>query len=105
MTGVFLGAAAYRVPVVVDGMIAASAALLAERFAPSARAYMFGSHHSTEPAFMAAAQELGLSPLLNLRLRVGEGTGCPLAMQIIEDALYAMNNMASFKEEALEAVQ
>ncbi|MBR2764367.1 MAG: nicotinate-nucleotide--dimethylbenzimidazole phosphoribosyltransferase [Blautia sp.] len=102
MTGVFIGAAAYRVPVVVDGMIAASAALLAERFAPGTRAYMFGSHNSTEPAFMAAAQELGLSPLLNLRLRVGEGTGCPLAMQIIEDALYAMNNMASFKEEALE---
>ena len=102
MTGVFLGAAAYRVPAIVDGLIAVSAALLAERSAPGVSAFLFGSHCSTEPAFMAAARELGLAPLLNLHLRVGEGTGCPLAMQVIEDALYAMNHMASFKEEAVE---
>lgn len=95
MTGVFIGAAAYRIPVVIDGVIAIAAALLAYGFCPAAKEYMLASHISAEPAYTAAAQALGVRPYLSLGMRLGEGSGCPLAMQIIDDALLLANEMAT----------
>lgn len=98
MMGVFLGGALYRVPVVVDGVISIAAALLATKFNPLCRDFMIASHKSLEPAYSAAAEELKLKPFLNLNMRLGEGSGCPLAMQIIENSLAIMNGMKTFEE-------
>lgn len=103
MTGVFIGAAAYKIPVVIDGVISIAAALLAVKIIAESEDYMFASHCSTEPAYMAASKDLKLAPMLNLGMRLGEGTGCPLAMQIIDDALAIMNNMGTFAEVMLES--
>ncbi|MBQ7677096.1 MAG: nicotinate-nucleotide--dimethylbenzimidazole phosphoribosyltransferase [Lachnospiraceae bacterium] len=94
MTGVFIGAAAYRLPVIIDGAISAAAALLSTRFSPLTKEYMFASHISAEPAYQAAADALGVKPFLSLGMRLGEGSGCPLAMQIMDDALLLANHMA-----------
>ncbi|CAM1381566.1 nicotinate-nucleotide--dimethylbenzimidazole phosphoribosyltransferase [Fretibacterium fastidiosum] len=103
MTGVFLGSAAYRVPAVVDGVIAIAAALLASRIAPLSREFLIASHRSVEPAYAAVAEAMGLHPLVTLGMRLGEGTGCPIAMQIVDDALTVMNEMGTFAEVSLES--
>lgn len=103
MTGVFLGAAACRLPVIIDGAISIAAALLASRLAPGAKDFMIASHRSAEPAYAAAAEAMGLVPLFTLGMRLGEGTGCPLAMQLVDDALAVMNEMGSFSEVSLES--
>nr|MBQ6740384.1 nicotinate-nucleotide--dimethylbenzimidazole phosphoribosyltransferase [Synergistaceae bacterium] len=103
MTGVFLGAAAFKIPVVIDGVISIAAALLAAKISEHAKDYMIASHCSAEPAYVAAAEELKLTPMLNLGMRLGEGTGCPLAMQIVDDALAIMNNMGTFESVMLES--
>lgn len=102
MCGVFLGAALYRIPAVVDGVISIAAALLAVRLAPFTQGYLFLSHASKEPAYRAAAKELDLQPVLQLDMRLGEGSGCPLAMELLEDALYLMNHMAVFSETTMD---
>ncbi len=101
MTGLYLGAAYYRIPVVVDGLIAIAAALLASFLQPLVHTCLFASHRSTEPAYQLAADALGLSPMLELNMRLGEGTGCPLAMQVIETALSVSSRMCTFEELAL----
>ena len=73
-------------------------ALCAVRLAPQARDFMFGSHVSAEPAFQLAARGVGIEPKLNLGMRLGEGSGCPIMMQIMDDALFTMNTMASFEQ-------
>lgn len=98
MTGLYLGAAYYRIPIVIDGLISASAALLACRFAPFAKDYMIASHISEEPAYSRAIKEIGIEPMLALKMRLGEGSGCPFAFSIIEGAVAVMNNMATFDE-------
>lgn len=103
MMGVFIGAAAFRVPAVIDGVISIAAALLASRLVPLAQGYMIASHRSMEPAYAAAAQTMGLSPMLTLGMRLGEGTGCPIAMQIVDDAMAVMNDMGTFGEVSLES--
>lgn len=103
MTGIFIGAAACRVPVVIDGVISAAAALMACKMVPLCREYMFASHISQEPAYSPAVEAIGLTPFLALNMRLGEGTGCPIAMQIIDDALAVMNNMATFGDVSLES--
>ena len=103
MTGVFLGAAAYKMPAVIDGVISIAAALLAAKIADDVKGYMIASHCSAEPAYMAASKYLKLTPMLNLGMRLGEGTGCPLAMQIIDDALAVMNTMGTFESVMLES--
>ncbi len=102
LCGIFLGAAYCRVPVVVDGVISIAAALLASKYNPLVKQFMIPSHISEEPAYQAAADALGLEPILNLRMRLGEGTGCPLAMQIVDNALEIMNTMNTFAETALD---
>ncbi len=96
MCGVFLGAARARVPAVIDGFISIVAALCAARLCPAAREYMFPSHASYEVGYERAARELGLEPWLLLGMRLGEGSGCPIAFEVMSAACAAMGGMALF---------
>jgi nicotinate-nucleotide--dimethylbenzimidazole phosphoribosyltransferase len=98
MAGLMLGAAAARVPVVVDGFISTAAALLAKTIRPGAVDYMFAGHRSAEAGHDVALEALGLKPLLDLNLRLGEGTGALLAFSIIEAAARMLAEMATFEE-------
>lgn len=97
MTGVFLGAALCRLPVVIDGFISAAAALCAFRLCPKAREFMIASHRSCEAGYEAAMAELRLLPMLELDMRLGEGSGCPMAFEIVCAACAIMEHMASFE--------
>lgn len=98
MVGVFLGAAKNRLPVVIDGYISAVAALAAYRLAPVSKDYMFASHDSAENGYKIAMTELGMEPILNLDMRLGEGSGCVLAFDIIKGALGVMDYMGTYDE-------
>ena len=102
MCGAFLGAAATRRPVVIDGLISAVAALCACRICPDVRAYLVPSHASYEIGYRIAAQELGQEPCLLLGMRLGEGSGCPVMFQILRAACAVMDGMATFPEAAIE---
>ena len=102
MTGAFLGAAAARIPVVIDGYISVVAALCAARLCPNAKAYMLSSHASTERGYAMATRELGLEPILLLGMHLGEGSGCPIAFEIVSAALDVLENMATFEEAAIQ---
>lgn len=98
MCGVALGAAAARVPVLVDGFIAGTAALLAARIAPACAGYLVASHRSVEPGHRRVLAELDARPLLELDLRLGEGTGAALAMPLCDAALRILDEMATFRD-------
>lgn len=102
MCGVFLGAAVCRIPVVIDGFISIVAALCAQRLSSSCRDFMFPSHVSEEIGYLRAAQELKLDPWLHLNMRLGEGSGCPLAFQILEASCALMNEMATFEQAKID---
>lgn len=102
LAGCYLAAAEKRVPIVIDGFISVMAALTAYKLNPLAREYMIPSHCSDEPGYKKASQALGLESVLNLHMRLGEGTGCPLMFNIIEASQAVMANMATFDEAALE---
>jgi nicotinate-nucleotide--dimethylbenzimidazole phosphoribosyltransferase len=96
MAGVCIGGAAARIPVVVDGFIATAAAAVAERIRPGLRDYLFFSHRSAEGGHTLALEALGVRAILDLDMRLGEGTGAALAMGIIESALALFHEMATF---------
>ena len=98
MCGAFLGAAASRRAAVIDGFISAVAALCAVRLCPLVHGYLIPSHASFEIGYRLAIEELALRPLFDLGMRLGEGSGCPLAFQVLDAACAVMNNMASFDE-------
>ena len=98
MVGVFLGAAKNHIPVVIDGFISSAAALLAYRLNPLVKDYMIPSHISEEPGYKLAMDIMGLEPILNLHMRLGEGTGCPLAFGIIKAAEAIIDEMATFAD-------
>lgn len=98
MCGAFLGAAASQRAVVIDGFISAVAALCAVRLCPLVRGYLIPSHASFEIGYRLAMEKLALRPLFDLGMRLGEGSGCPLAFQVLDAACAVMNNMASFDE-------
>jgi len=98
LTGLILGAAAARRPVVVDGFIATAAALVAARLCPRVKEYMLAAHRSVEPGHQLILDSLGLKPLLNLGMRLGEGTGAVLGMSLIEAGLKIYKEMATFAE-------
>lgn len=102
MCGAFLGAAAVRRPVVMDGFISAVAALCAVRLCPRVRDYLIPSHASYEKGYALAMRELRLEPIFFLQMRLGEGSGCPLAFQVLEAACAVMNGMATFEEAGIE---
>ncbi|MBR2503573.1 MAG: nicotinate-nucleotide--dimethylbenzimidazole phosphoribosyltransferase [Oscillospiraceae bacterium] len=97
MCGAFLGCAANRKPVVIDGFISAVAALCAYKICPTAKEYFIPSHASYEIGYKLAMDEMGLQPMLLLGMRLGEGSGCPLAFEIVEAACAVINNMATFE--------
>jgi nicotinate-nucleotide--dimethylbenzimidazole phosphoribosyltransferase len=98
MTGLFLGAALHRIPVVADGFISTAAALAAVRICPAVTDYLFLSHLSHEQAHRKMAGLFGIRPLLDFDLRLGEGTGAALAMTIIEASAKILSEMATFSE-------
>lgn len=103
LCGCFLAAAKNRVPIVIDGFISGAAALCAYKLNPLVKEYIFPSHLSAEPGAAFAMKEIGLKPMLNLNMRLGEGSGCPLAFNIIEAALFTMDNMGTFEDAALDS--
>lgn len=96
IAGFVLGAAACRIPVVVDGFISSAGAVAAMKICPAVTDYLFFSHVSNEQGHKTVMQQLGLRPILDLDLRLGEGTGAALAMQVIDGALKVYNGMATF---------
>jgi nicotinate-nucleotide--dimethylbenzimidazole phosphoribosyltransferase len=98
MTGLLVGAAARRVPVVLDGVLSGAAALVAAQLSPVAPAYWAAGHRCGEPAHARALAHLGLEPLLDLGLRLGEGTGALLAVPLLDAAVAVLREMATAGE-------
>jgi nicotinate-nucleotide--dimethylbenzimidazole phosphoribosyltransferase len=88
--------------VVVDGFISSAGALVAMRLNPTVKDYLFFSHQSFEKGHRTFFEKEGLRPILDLDLRLGEGTGAALAMQLIEDSVKIHNEMATFEEVGIE---
>jgi len=105
LVGVVLGGAIERLPVVLDGFIAGAAALAAVALAPAAREYLFAGHRSAEAGHGAALAALGLEPILDLGLRLGEGTGAVLALPILDSAGRILREMASFESAGVSGRQ
>ena len=100
--GLCLGGAARRMAVMVDGFISSAGALVAMRLNPLVRDYLFFSHRSLEKGHRIFFEKEGIRPILDLDLRLGEGTGAAVAMQIMEDAFRIFNEMATFAEVGIE---
>lgn len=98
LAGIAWGAAAHRVPVVLDGFVTSAAALVACRLKPGIRPYLIASHRSVEPGHAVILQALGLAPLLDLSMRLGEGTGAALGLSLCEVAVKLLGEMATFEE-------
>ena len=98
LAGVMLGAAAKRIPVVIDGFISGAAAIIAIALATQVKEYIIAAHVSAEAGHAAMLKYLGLKPLLNLEMRLGEGTGAALGIFIAEAAVRTLNEMATFAE-------
>ncbi len=98
IAGLILGAAGLGKPILIDGFISTAGALLAAHLAPSTKRYMISAHQSVEPGHRIALHHLGLHPLLDLELRLGEGTGCALAMHLVEAACRVLTEVATFEE-------
>ena len=96
IAGFVLGAAARGVPVILDGVIAGAAALVAQALSPAAMDYCFAGHRSVEPGHVVALEQLGLRPLVDLDLRLGEGTGAVLSFPLVESAGALLREMATF---------
>jgi nicotinate-nucleotide--dimethylbenzimidazole phosphoribosyltransferase len=96
LVGCALEAARHRLPVILDGFVTNAAALVAVKIDPAARDYFLAAHVSPEPGAAAALAHLGLSPLLDLRMRLGEGTGAALAIALLRTAVHAQLSMATF---------
>lgn len=98
MCGAFLGAAATHRPAVIDGFISAVAALCAVRLCSNVREYIIAGHESYEIGYKSAMEAMRLESMLNLNMRLGEGSGCPLTFQLLEAACAVINNMATFEQ-------
>ena len=102
MCGAFLGAAATKRPVVIDGFISVVAALCAVRLNPLVRHYLVPSHASFEIGYKLAMEAMGLQPIFLLGMRLGEGSGCPLAFQVLRAACAIINDMATFEQAGID---
>lgn len=98
LAGIILAAASKKIPVVLDGFISGAAALIAYKLQPKVKNYMIAGHCSMEQGHKAILDHIGIKPLLNLNLRLGEGTGAALAINIVEAAVKILNEMATFEE-------
>ena len=98
LAGVMIAAASRRIPVIVDGFISTAAAMIVVGLAPTVRAYLIAAHQSVEIGHQAMLKHLNLSPLLDLNMRLGEGTGAALAFHLIEASTRILREMATFDE-------
>ncbi|MGM0454470.1 MAG: nicotinate-nucleotide--dimethylbenzimidazole phosphoribosyltransferase [Thermodesulfobacteriota bacterium] len=105
LAGLVIGGAARQIPVVCDGLIATAGALIACELAPAARAYLFTSHNSVEAGHRFMIDRLGIPPILDLGLRLGEGTGAALAMEILDAATRVLAEIKTFGEVAVTNAQ
>jgi len=96
LTGLIIGAAARRIPVVVDGFISTAAAAVACKLEPEVKSFLFPGHRSSEPGHIALLELIGDAPILDLQMRLGEGTGAALAMMVIDAAAKILDEMATF---------
>jgi nicotinate-nucleotide--dimethylbenzimidazole phosphoribosyltransferase len=96
LAGFIIAAAALRIPVILDGVIAGAAALAACAVAPDAAGCLLAGHRSVEPGHTISLEQLGLRPLVDLELRLGEGTGALLALPIVQSACRALREVATF---------
>jgi nicotinate-nucleotide--dimethylbenzimidazole phosphoribosyltransferase len=105
LVGYLIGGAAARVPVVLDGVIVCAAAVVAQQLAPESVGYFIASHRSVEPAAGAALEALGLDPVLDLELRLGEGTGACLALPILDASARLLTEMATFDDASVPGAE
>ena len=98
IAGLIIGCASHRIPVVVDGFISTAGAMIAVGLNPEIKGYLFAAHQSVEVGHRFMWEYIGQKPILNLSLRLGEGTGAALAMFIVEAAVKVLNEMATFTE-------
>jgi nicotinate-nucleotide--dimethylbenzimidazole phosphoribosyltransferase len=108
LVGLYLGGAAYHIPVIMDGFIAAAAALVAVRLCPAVQCHLIASHWSEEPATVLILRELGLSPILHAGMHLGEGTGAVALMPLLDMALAVYQEASTFgnlQMDAYEALQ
>jgi nicotinate-nucleotide--dimethylbenzimidazole phosphoribosyltransferase len=101
MAGFLAQTAARRTPVLLDGVVVSAAALTADRMAPGARLWWQAGHRSTEPAHALAMQRLGLEPIVDLGMRLGEGTGATVALAVLRAAVATLASVATFSEAAV----
>jgi nicotinate-nucleotide--dimethylbenzimidazole phosphoribosyltransferase len=102
LAGCFIGAAIYRVPIMIDGFISAAAALTAVKIHPGVRDFIFPSHGSAEPGTQIIMNALQMEPMLNLNMRLGEGTGAALGFLLMDAAIAAYTQMGSFDDAKIE---
>jgi nicotinate-nucleotide--dimethylbenzimidazole phosphoribosyltransferase len=105
LAGLVIGAAAAGIPVVCDGLIATAGALIGCEMAPAAKAYLFASHRSVEVGHRYMHERLGAEPLLDLRFRLGEGTGAAVAMELLDAATRVLCDIKTFEEVAIHNAQ
>jgi nicotinate-nucleotide--dimethylbenzimidazole phosphoribosyltransferase len=103
MAGFCAQAAVRRTPLLLDGLVVTAAAMVAERLAPGARRWWQAGHRSTEPAHGVALQRLDLEPIVDLRMRLGEGTGAAIALPVVRAAVAALSSMATFDQAGVAA--
>ncbi len=103
IAGLILGAASLKKPVLIDGFISTAAALIAKTIAPQSLDYMIASHLSVEPGHTAMLETLGKKPLLDMNMRLGEGTGSALAMLVVDAAVAVLTEVATFEEAAVSS--
>lgn len=103
MCGIFLSAAKNKKPAVIDGFISSAAALLAVKLNPLVKDYILPSHLSDEPGSRYMFEQLDLKPMLKLNMRLGEGSACPLAFNIIEASLFSQRNMGTFEDATIDS--
>ena len=102
MAGVFIGGAYMRVPLVIDGFISMVAALVASRLNPAVKEYMIASHASFERGFAHGAHALGVEPCLDLDMRLGEGSGCPIMFAVVDAACAVIRDMGTFEQASID---
>jgi nicotinate-nucleotide--dimethylbenzimidazole phosphoribosyltransferase len=100
-----IGAASIKKPVLVDGFISTAGALIAAHLAPLSREYMIASHRSVEQGHRIALATLGKIPLLDLDLRLGEGTGAALSMHLVEAAVRILTEVATFEQASVSRAE
>ena len=101
IAGLILGAAAQKKPVMIDGIISTAGALIAAALSPASKDYMIAAHRSVEQGHLIALQHLGKQPLLDLQLRLGEGTGAAIALNLVDAAVAILTEVATFAEAAV----